>query len=189
MLDYNEILPKKIIDIEGEPYMVLASHVFRKQQRKPVNQTTLKHLKTGKVTERSFHQNETIPEADIETKTLVYIYTQKGESWFHNVTNKSERYMIPSDTIEHELLYLKANTEVTALFFNEALISITIPVKMELLVADTPPNVKGNSVQGGNKIATLESGAAVTVPMFINVGDMIRVNTDSNEYVERVEKA
>lgn len=188
MFDYNEILPKKIIDIDGDPYLVLSSHVFRKQQRKPVNQTTLRNLKSGKVTERSFHQNESIPEADVETKTLVYIFSTKGESWFHEIGDKSTRFPIPSNTIENELLFLKENTEVSALFFDEKLISITIPVKVELAVADTPPNVKGNTAQGGNKVATLETGAAVTVPMFINIGDIIRVNTDSKEYVERVEK-
>ena len=79
-LSYNEILPKCIVDYNNEPYEVLSSHIFRMQQRKPVNQTKLRHLISGKVTEISFHQNETVTEADIGKMQAQYLYTNRGES-------------------------------------------------------------------------------------------------------------
>src|SRR3954471_2270467 len=82
MLEYNEILPKKVILLDGEPYEVLDAHVFRKQQRKPVNQTKLRHLITGKVTEQAFHVSEKVPEADLSTKNVKYLYQNRGEWWF-----------------------------------------------------------------------------------------------------------
>src|SRR5262249_60524942 len=79
MLEYNEILPKRVIMLEGEPYEVLDAHVFRKQMRKPVNQTKLRHLITGRVTEQAFHQSEKAEEADLSTKPVKYLYSNRGE--------------------------------------------------------------------------------------------------------------
>ena len=82
ILSYNEILQKKVIVYNGDPYKVISSHIFRMQQRKPVNQTKLQHLVSGKVTEISFHQNESVPEADIDTMNALYLYAGRGEAWF-----------------------------------------------------------------------------------------------------------
>ena len=95
VLSYNEILSKCVITYNGEPYEVLSAHIFRMQQRKPVNQTKLRHLVTGKVTEISFHQNETVAEADIGKMQAQYLYTNKGESWFaeeNNPKNRSKKW-------------------------------------------------------------------------------------------------
>ena len=82
MLDYSEVTVHKYIIYENEPWEVIGSHVFRKQQRKPVNQTKLRHLITGKVTEQAFHVSEKVEEADLSTKNVKYLYTNKGERWF-----------------------------------------------------------------------------------------------------------
>ncbi len=97
ILSYNEIVQKKVIEYNNEPYEVLSSHVFRMQQRKPVNQTKLRHLVSGKVTEISFHQNESVPEADIETMQAVYLYTNRGESWFTESGNPKNRFSFPGE--------------------------------------------------------------------------------------------
>ncbi|PIR85010.1 elongation factor P [Candidatus Kaiserbacteria bacterium CG10_big_fil_rev_8_21_14_0_10_45_20] len=189
ILSYNEVTPKKIIVWNDAPYEVLSSWVFRKQQRKPVNQTKLRNLKTGKVVEISFHQSESIPEADIEKKELVYIYTNKGEAWFHEEGNPKERISIPEDIVGHQVPYLKEKAVVDALLWDDEIIGIQIPIKVELAVVDAPPSVKGNTAQGGSKQVKLETGAMVSVPLFINEGDVIRINTDTGEYTERVNKA
>ena len=97
ILSYNEIVQKKIIVYNNEPYDVLSSHVFRMQQRKPVNQTKLRHLVSGKVIEISFHQNESVPEAEIETMNASYLYTNKGESWFAEEGNAKNRFSFAED--------------------------------------------------------------------------------------------
>lgn len=188
ILSYNEVTSKKVIMWNGEPYLVLSSWVFRKQMRKPVNQTKLRNVKTGKVVEVSFHQAETIEEADIEKKPIVYIYRSRGEAWFHEEGNPGKRFMLPEEQVADELKYVKEKTPVGALIFNEEVIGLEIPIKVDLAVTEAPPSIKGNTAQGGSKQVTVETGAVISTPLFINVGDVIRINTESGEYVERAEK-
>lgn len=189
VLSYNEILPKCIINYNNEPYEVLSSHIFRMQMRKPVNQTKLRQLVGGKVIEISFHQNETVTEADIDKMQALYLYTNRGESWFAQVGNPKNRFSFPDDTVHDNVQWLAPNSPVEVLTYEEKPMAIKIPVKVDLAVKDAPPAVKGNTVSGGSKIAELVTGAKVNVPLFINPGDIVRINTDTGEYTERVEKA
>ena len=189
ILSYNEITQKKVIEYNGDPYEVLSSHVFRMQQRKPVNQTKLRHLVSGKVVEISFHQNESVPEADIATLKAVYLYTNRGESWFAEEGNPKNRFSFPEDAVHDKVQWLKSNSPVDVMTYKDEPATVKIPIKMDLVVTDAPPAVKGDTATGGNKIVTLESGATVNTPLFINPGDIIRINTDTGEYVERAEKA
>lgn len=189
VLSYNEILPKTIINYNGEPYEVLSSHIFRMQMRKPVNQTRLRHLVSGKVIEISFHQNETMTEAEVENIQAQYLYTNRGESWFAEIGNPKNRFFFPEDDVHDKVQWLVQNAQVDVLTYEGKPMTVKIPVKVELEVKDAPPAVKGNTVSGGSKIATLITGAKINVPLFINTGDILRINTDSGEYTERVEKA
>lgn len=188
-LSYNEILSKTIINYNNEPYEVLSSHIFRMQMRKPVNQTKLRHLVSGKVVEISFHQNETVTEAEVDTMQAVYLYTNRGESWFAQVGNPKNRFSFPEDTVHDRVRWLVPNTPVEVLTYEEKPMTIKIPVKIDIAVRDAPPAVRGNTVSGGTKLIELATGAKVDVPLFINTGDIIRINTDTGEYTERVEKA
>jgi len=188
MLEYNEITQNKIIILDGEPYEVLTSHVFRKQQRKPVNQTKLKNLITGKVTERSFHQSESAVKADIETRPIDYIYSRGNEIWFNKHGNPKERFVISSDIIGDRSRFLKEKITIDSIVFNEKIIDVRFPIKIDLKVVEAPLAVKGNTAQGANKQITLETGAIITAPMFVNEGDIVRVNTETGEYVERIGK-
>ena len=188
MLEYNEILKGKVILVGDEPYEVLDAHVFRKQQRKPVNQTKLRHLITGKVTEQAFHVSEKVPEADLSTKSVKYLYANKGEQWFCDDKNPADRFMLSAETIGTGGNFMKPNMLVEALVFDEQIIGIKIPIKMELKVTDAPPAVRGNTSQGGSKLITLETGTILNAPIFINEGDIVRINTTTGEYVERVDK-
>lgn len=186
MLEYNEITERKYIVMDGQPFEVVSSHVFRKQQRKPVNQTKLRNLITGKVTEYSFHQSEKAEQADIATIDIKYLYNNKGEWWFCEPNNPSKRMSFREEVVGPQGKYLKENMVVNAMTFNDDIIGLKLPIKVELKVKEAPPNVKGNTAQGGNKQVTLETGAVVNVPMFIAEGETIRVNTETGEYVERV---
>lgn len=188
MLEYNEILPKKVILLDGEPYEVLDAHVFRKQQRKPVNQTKLRHLITGKVTEQAFHVSEKVEEADLSTKSVKYLYSNRGENWFCAESNPGDRFMLSQETIGTGSQFMKPNMIVSALIFDEKIIGIKLPIKMDLVVKEAPPAVKGNTAQGGSKLIELETGATLNAPLFINEGDIVRINTETGQYVERVDK-
>ena len=188
IIDYNEIKPGKCIVLKGEPYIVMSSHVAQKQKRRPTNQTKLKHLVTGRVVEETFQQSDRAEEADIESKELKYLYSGKGESWFCDPKDPSNRFALKTEILDGKEGFLKANTLVTAMLFDEKVIGIRLPIKVELLVTEAPPAVRGNTVSGGSNTVTLETGATILVPMFIHEGDLIRVNTETGSYAERVDK-
>ena len=150
MLNYNEIKPGVAVLVEGEPYVCTWNNIMQKQQRRPVNQTKLKHLIRGNTIEHSFQQADKLQEAEIETKPAVFIYERSGEWLFHDAKDKSKRFSIPEE-----------------------------------LVGETGQFLKGNTAQGGSKVVTLETGATLDVPMFVNEGDIVRINTETGEYVER----
>ena len=186
MLDYNDIKPKKFIVLEGEPYEVLEAHVFRKQQRKPVNATKLKNLITGGVREHSFAVSDKVDEAEIEEREIIYLYNNKGEYWFCEATDKAKRFKLESEKVRDKIIYVKPNSNIKLLNFGERFVSLKIPIKINLQVKDAAPAVRGNTVSGGVKQVVLETGLTINTPMFINPGDTIVVNTETGEYVERV---
>lgn len=159
------------------------------QQRKPVNQTKLRNLVSGKVIEISFHQNESVQEADIDTMQANYLYTARGECWFAQVGNPKNRFSFPEETVGDKVQWLAQNAAVDVFRYEEKPMTIKIPVKVELEVKEAPPTIKGNTATGGTKSVTLSTGAKANVPLFINSGDIVRINTDTGDYVERVEKA
>ncbi len=186
MLDYNDIKPKKFIILEGTPYEVLDSHVFRKQQRKPVNATKLKNLITGGVREHSFAVSDKVDEAEIEQREITYLYNNKGEYWFCEVKDKAKRFKLEADKVQDKISYVKPNTNIKLLTFGGQMLGINIPIKVELEVKEAAPAVRGNTVSGGVKQVVLETGLTINTPMFINLGDTLVVNTETGEYVERV---
>lgn len=188
-LDYSEIVPRKIILVDDEPYEVVSSHVFRKQKAKPQNATKLKSLLTGKVIEYSFHASDRAEEADMGTREVKYLYENRGEYWFCDANNPSDRFKLSVDTVGDTIKFIKQNTVLDGRTFNDDIISVKYPIKVELKVTEAAPAVKGNTSSGALKQVTLETGATIMVPLFINEGDILRINTETGEYTERAEKA
>lgn len=191
MLQYNEIREKKIIIHDDEPCEVVESHVARTQQRKPQNQVKLKSLITGKTTAATFHVSESAEEADIIKRDITFLYHNKGEYWFCDPEDKSKRFKLEENLIGNAAKFLKQNSNVTSLVWlndneDEKVIKLTLPIKMNFKVKEAPPAVRGDTSKGGVKVTILENGATLNAPMFINEGDIIRVNTETGEYVERV---
>lgn len=185
MLAYNEITSKKFIIYKGTPYEVLDAHIFRMQQRKPVNQTKLKNLFTSKVTEVTFHQADKVGEAEISSREIKYLYTNRGQFWFCEANDPSKRFSLGVEVVGVGGRFLKPNSPISILTWNGRTIGLKLPIKVELKVTEAPPAVKGDTAKGGSKVITLETGAIITAPIFINEGDMVRVNTETGEYVER----
>ena len=186
MLDYNEATVHKYIIYENEPWEVIASHVFRKQQRKPVNAVKLRNLITSRITEVSFHVSDKVEEADIEKKEIKYLYNNRGEWWFCESNNPSKRFELPETMIGDAGKFLKPNTLLDAMIFNDRIIGVKLPIKMELKVTEAHEATKGNTAQGATKSVKLETGAEIQVPMFIKEGDVVRVNTETGQYTDRV---
>lgn len=190
-LQYNEIKEKKIILYSGEPHEVVESHVARTQQRKPQNQVKLKGLISGKTIPATFHAAETADETEIEKREIKFLYHNKGEYWFADPTNPKDRFKLDANLVGNGAKFLKENGLVTAWVWDndgeETVIKVVLPVKMEFKVKEAPPAVKGNTAQGGTKVITLENGTTINAPMFIEPGDVVRVNTETGEYVERAQ--
>lgn len=190
-LEYNEIREKKIIIYNGEPCEVIESHVARTQQRKPQNQVKLKTLISGKTINATFHVSESADEADILKRPITFLYHNKGEYWFCDPNDKSKRFKLESILIGNAVKFLKQNSNVEALVWEnedeeEKIIKVTLPIKMQFKVKEAPPAVHGDTSKGGMKVITLENGATLNAPMFINEGDIVSINTETGEYVERV---
>ncbi len=189
MLNYSECVPRKAILVEGHPYEVISSHVFQKQKSRPVNNVRVKSLLTGKTIDMVLHQYEKFEEADMGTREVKYLYLNRGEYWFCDPKNPSDRFQLSDTQVGESIKFIKPNTLIEANTFNEDIIGLKLPIKVELKITEAAPAVKGNTSGNALKTVTLETGATVNVPMFINEGDIIRVNTETGDYAERVEKA
>lgn len=186
MLEYNEITERKYVVIDGQPYEILSSHVARTQQRKPTNQVKAKNLITGKLADFTFRSSDKVKEADISKQNIKYLYTNRGEIWFCEESDPSKRFKLEEALVGPALRFMKPNSLVEALVFDEKIIGVKLPVKVDLKVTEAPPAIKGNTAQGGNKVITLETGATVNAPLFVKEGDMVRINTDTGEYTDRL---
>lgn len=188
MLTYSDIKPGTYIELDDEPYEVLDAHVFRKQQRKPVNQTKLRHLTQGNVIEHTFQHADKVEEAAVSSRPIVFIYNKGDEFVFHEADDKSARFSLDRQTVGDQAPFLVNGMEVSGITYEDDIVGVQLPIKVDLQVTEAPPNIKGNTAQGGTKRVTLESGAEVDVPMFVEAGDTVRVNTHTGEYDTRVAK-
>lgn len=189
MLTYNDLKEGTIFVYEGAPYEVIAFAFLRMQQRKPVAQTSIKNLITGKILQRNFHSNESFEEAEMDREEVKYLYNSKGQYWFSAKNDPSKRFSLTEEVAGLAAHFTKPNTVVTANKWNGNIINVAWPIKADLKITETPPGEKGNSASNTTKTAKLETGAEIQVPMFVNNGDIVKINTSTGAYVERMEKA
>lgn len=189
MLSINDLEPGSLILIEGIPYQVLEvahQHIGRGGSS---IQTKIRHLKTGQVLSRNFKPADMFEEADVEKKPLKFLYHHRADFVFIEPTKPQNRITVAEDTVSEAVKWLKPNMELTGVFFNGELMSLILPIKMDFEVTEAPPGVQGDRAQSGTKSVTIETGTVVQAPLFINTGDIIRINTTTGEYAERVKKA
>lgn len=185
VLDFSDLKSTgQIIKYNGEPYQIIWSNFMRTAQRKPVIQTKLRNLVTGKVMEYSFKYGEKVEGADVVKKKMQFLYADDSGCSFMDPEN-FETTVLSKNLIADQLKYLKEGSETIVIFFEDKPIGLELPVKMELKVVETTPGIKGDTATGGSKPAKLETGISVNVPLFIKEGDSVRVDTRSGDYVER----
>lgn len=186
MLSYNDLKPGTVFILDKQPYQVLEFNFLRMQQRKPVAQTKIKNLITGKIISRNFQPSETFEEASVDYRAVKFLYNHRGKFVFCDEKDSSKRFELGEEQIGETSQYLKQNSPVDVLEFNSKIININLPIKMDFKVIEAPPGIKGNTAQGGTKAVKIETGAMINAPLFIEQGDIIKINTQTNEYVERV---
>ncbi len=188
MLSYTDLKKGVLFILDGDPYEVLEMHFLRMQQRKAVVQTKIRNQITGKILDRNFQGSDNFEEAEIEKKDAMFIYSHRDEYWFTDEKNPKNRFAIKAEVIGDARQFLKPNTKVGTMLFKDKIIKVILPVKIDFKVIEAPPSIKGNTAQGGDKVVTIEGGGKVSTPLFINEGDIIKINTETGNYVERVDK-
>lgn len=181
----NDLKKKDYIIIDDQPVMVLETHHLKMQQRRPTVMTKYRNLLNGKMYERNFSQGTTFEVADIERKAIKFLYAHRDQYWFSDPDDPSKRFQLGADIIGDQAGFLKGNTVLESLSWNGDIINIELPIKMEFTVVEAPPGLKGDTQSGGTKQVTLDTGAVINAPLFINEGENIIVNTQTGEYSER----
>jgi len=188
MLNYNDLKPGIVFTLNGEPYTVLKYSHVKKQRGKPVVNLTIKNLVNGKVKEHTARQSDSYDEAEIQEKPSVFSHCkpQSGECWFYESGNKSARFPLAKEVLGNSINYLKPGLEVNILIFKNKPVSVRLPIKVDLKVTEAPPNIRGSTAEGGTKTVITETGYKLNTPLFIKQGDVVRINTETGDYVERV---
>jgi len=172
---------------KGEPYMVLEYHHVKPGKGGAFLRTKMKNMITGLVCEELFRSGEKFPEPNLEYKEMQYLYADN--SLYNFMEQDFEQIALGEDQIREVLKFLKEQEIYVVLYFDGRPIAVTPPLFIDLLVTETVPGVKGDTAQGsGSKPATLETGLVVQVPLFIDEGDTVKIDTRKEEYVERVGK-
>ncbi len=185
MLSLTEIKPGKKIILGENPFVVLVSHHSKKSRAGAVLKTKLKNLVNGSILNKTFQGAEKVEEAEVGTKKAQYLYSDENAYFFMDSEN-FEQFELSKDVIGDSSVYLKEGTDIDIFYFNGSPINIELPIKMEFVVTEAPPAVKGNTTDGGSKQITLETGLRVSAPLFVKTGDVVRINTETGEYAERV---
>jgi len=187
MLSYFDLRKGTRFILEGQPYEVLEFRHVKKAQGIAIAQTKLRNLITGRVLERNFHQGDSFEETNLERIEVKFIYSHKGKFYFSEAKNPSKRFELTEEQIGQGVNFLKSNQVLTGIAFQGKIINVNLPIKVQLKVKEAPPGVKGGRAQAGSKTVVLETGAKINTPLFIEEGDTIEVNTETGEYVKRIE--
>ncbi|MBI5182456.1 MAG: elongation factor P [Nitrospirae bacterium] len=173
------------IEIEGEPYAIVEFQHVKPGKGGAFVRTKLKGIKTGAVIDRTFRSGEKFDEPNLEEKEMQYLYTSEGQ--YNFMDNKNyEQILLTEEQLGESKKYIKENMNVKILFYNEKALGVEVPMFVELKIVKTDPGVRGDTATGGAKPATLETGAVIKVPLYMNEGEVIKVDTRTGEYIERV---
>lgn len=183
-LSINQFKVGVTILLNGEVFQILETEHVKPAKGSAFVRTRLKNLRTSNLLERTFRGQDTVEEAFVEQRKLQYLYSSQDMFNFMDQENY-EQLAISADILADNAKFLKDNLEVSAFFYKNQILNIVMPNFIELAVIETEPGIKGDTAKSANKQAKVETGATVLVPLFINVGDKIKVDTRSGGYVER----
>ncbi len=186
--DTSDIRKGLKIMMDGAPYVVVEFQFVKPGKGAAFTRTKIKNLLTGSVLERNFRSGERFEPADVEIRSMQYLY-KDADSFVFMDTGTYDQVQIPAETIGEAAGFLPENLVVEILFFDGRAVGVTLPNFIEQPVVETDPGFRGDTATGTTKPAKIPSGATVNVPLFINVGDTIKIDTRTGEYLERVGRA
>ena len=180
----NEFKSGVKILLEGIPYSIVENEMVKPGKGQAFNRVKVRNLKNGKVTERTFKSGDTAEAADVVETEMQYLYTD-GEFWTFMNPESFEQYMAGKEALGDGAMWLKDGMNCTVMLWNGESLNVTPPAHVELKIVQTDPGLRGDTATGGGKPAKLETGATVRVPLFIDEGEYIRVDTRTGEYIAR----
>jgi elongation factor P len=175
------------IEIDGEPYVIVDFQHVKPGKGGAFVRTKIKSLRSGNVIDRTYRAGEKVGVPELEEKTMQYLYAADKDRVFMDTTSY-EQVSLSELQLGDSINYLKENMEIKVLYYKGAPINIEVPMFVELAIAKTDPGVRGDTASGGSKPATLETGAVVKVPFYLNEGDLVKVDTRTGTFIERVKK-
>jgi len=173
------------IEIDGEPFVITYFQHVKPGKGGAFVRTKIKNLLNGKSVDKTFRSGEKVSEAEIEERTMQYLY-KDGDDCIFMDTKNYEQIPITDDVIGDNAKFLLENAEVDVLFWKRNPVNIELPSFVEIAITQSDPGVKGDTSSGATKPATLETGAVIQVPLFLKEGEKVRVDTRTGEYCERV---
>lgn len=173
------------VELDGEVYSIIEFQHVKPGKGGAFVRTKLRALRTGSVTDRTFRAGERMEQAYLERRTMQYLY-RSGDDYVFMDTETYDQSNLSADQLGDKAQYLKDGIELAVVSHDGRLLGVELPDSVELAVTQTDPGLRGDTASGGSKPATLETGAVVQVPLFINEGDVLRVDTRSHQYLERV---
>lgn len=185
MYDTSDLRKGLKILVDGAPYIVVQADFVKPGKGAAFTRTKMKNLLTGGVIERNIRSGEKIEQADVEENEMTFLY-KEGEDFVFMDKKSYEQTHINKETIGDDWRWLKDNLDCQVMFFNGRPIGVALPNFVELRVAKSDPGLRGDTASGASKPATLETGATINVPLFINEGELLRIDTRTGEYLERV---
>jgi elongation factor P len=186
--DTSDIRKGLKIMMDGAPYVVVEFQFVKPGKGAAFTRTKIKNLLTGAVLERNFRSGEKFEPANVEVKSMQYLY-KEGDSFVFMDTSTYDQVHFPSETIGEAAAMMPEQLVVEVLFFQERAVGVTLPNFIEQQVQETEPGFRGDTATGTTKPARISTGATVNVPLFISVGDIIKIDTRTGEYLERVGRA
>lgn len=184
MISTSEFKTGLTIQYDGGLWRIIEFQHVKPGKGAAFVRSKLKNLRTGATQEKTFRAGEKMESAHIDTKTMQYLYEDGGNHVFMD-TETYEQLEIPGERIEDELRFMKENMQVSIMMFGPEVLGVELPKKVELSVVETEPGIRGDTTSGGSKTAKLETGAVVTVPLFVNIDDVLVINTEEGSYVSR----
>ena len=185
VLGFGDLRRGTTVELDGSPYKVEEHYQQKMQQRAPVYHIKLRHLITGQLIEKSFSgYGLKLTRAPVQNRSCQYLYTD-GEHYHFMDMENFEQYPLTEEVLGNAVKFLQDNMELELVFYRDNPISVDMPTTVDLLVTDSPPGVKGDTASGATKQVTLETGLTVQVPLFINQGDKLKIDTRNGDYVER----
>lgn len=180
----NEFKNGVKVMLDGDPCNILENEYVKPGKGQAFNRVKLRNLKTGRVLEKTFKSGDTLEAADAQDVELQYLYND-GEMWHFMSPTTFEQYVINKNIIGDDAKWLKEQDLCNVTLWNNNAIAVNPPTFVILKVIETDPGLRGDTATGGSKPATLETGAIVRVPLFINIGDILKIDTRTGEYISR----